>query len=101
MLVLVLTISRCLTIFELPSLFQIICGEKALSTPEDKELHYNNNRGHTIHKYTSNCDENIPKDGVLIGVVGAVLARDLQDSGDRRGVVVKNVADLGNRCLYS
>ena len=54
----------------------------------------------TQNKYTSSCDENIPKDGVLVGVVGAVLARDLQDSGDRRGVVVKNVADLGNKCLY-
>ena len=49
MLVLVLTISRCPTILELPPLLQIICGEKTLGTPEDKELLCNNNREHRIN----------------------------------------------------
>ena len=35
-----------------------------------------------------------PEDGVLAGVVGAVLAGDLQDGGDRASVTVQNVTNL-------
>jgi len=48
------------------NLFEVLCAEHSLSSA---------------------------KDGVLVGVVGGVFARDLQDGGDRGAVGVNQVPD--------
>ena len=70
-------------------LLEVVSREQAFGSPENCSRQYLCGGSHEQCQLSS-----LPQDGVLVGIVGTVLARYLQDGGHWRRVGVQNMTDL-------